>query len=183
MSYWSQLAPQDEELHCLVWPGNLQILGWLIFTRPIPQNLEVFENPEIFRAVCGSLFFRNPETLKFSRPVMDFTMMFRAIFEVVPHIESFKNSRFVMTITPLDYPATHISSVPDRLMDQIRCWPSGHTPESRLPGSVRWREPTIWVNSLACGAPMPCAAGSSTVLSRPNYPYESERYRYDLCSS
>ena len=65
MSCWSQLAPQDEELHCLVWPGNLQILGALIFTRPIPQNLEVFENPKIFRAVCGSLFFRNPETLKF----------------------------------------------------------------------------------------------------------------------
>ena len=70
MSYWSQLAPQDEELHCLVWPENLQILGSLIFTRPIPQNLEVFGNPEIFRAVCGSLFFRNPETL-FISPKVD----------------------------------------------------------------------------------------------------------------
>ena len=65
MSCWSQLAPDDEEPHCLVWPGYLQILGALIFTRPIPQNLEVFGNPENFRAVCGSLFFRNPETLKF----------------------------------------------------------------------------------------------------------------------
>ena len=95
------------------------------------------------------------------------TMLSSARFEMGPHVESFLNSRFVMTLGHLEIEKWKVECGKMGygsdlvLTERTSTRKSTHKMKNR---SWIWWFPEVFAASLiACGAPMPCGAGSSNV--------------------